>query len=939
MSYDYDALVQEFTTKRQEAAASDEQEQQQEHLQAAVQALETLSSHCPMTPLLWIQYAATLRDWLTAMGADKDTVQQSHRQILALGIVEFPGSLLLQCRHVQACWDEENQDDGGNNAAAATSTKEALDNAIQVIGRGAYRSEPDDVLVAWLYRTWADWCLRNDTNDEACWDAFVHQARVPLPCNQSLAHTMRTWGTADSDTAAAAANTSIPPHVEGAVEEGRRWAAQIYGASCGPEDEVQAEMHQQGIESAVTVLFNNTEENVIDWTSIEIPTGQQRFGMGFGGAALAKAFSTYASSYLQKSKSKKNHKDDDDDDDHDEESSPHGARKEVEEYRHNNLPWNIYERGVAECPTVESLWLSYLHDLLYHGTVSQKQQLLPQLVQRACRNCPYSVALVRFDLDSTLQLAQDNVVELEPDVLLERVETAWNRKFLPGGTAMWCDLQLAVVSVVRQRLLSMLFPAYDEDDKKQVTAAATTTTPNWNDDTREEVEDLCSDLKELFEAISNKLHEQFPDYTAGRIRVMQEQALTEYHLTKPLAQFLQKQQPSIRQNSAMSHEEAIDSLAKTARLHAHPDTFLTWIHFWQYNKTTPTNPACVVQSLAKIRCAFLLAWQQVSPKAEGRRDFPSALSNLAHEWTQWESLFGSSKSLKRAQHAVQKKYRKMQEQEQRDEQRRQQREKKQRRKRPAEETTPEPSPKKVRVEEPENEPEDEPQTKTVQSPEKMQMEKEETAKQVENSTASLKPKESKKKKTVPKVTINGIEYPTHPFTVRLSNLSEEVEDMDLVDLLKPRCGAVVHARIVREKGHGRTKSKGWGLVQFEETDSVEKALALSGELGLHEKLVTIERSNAPAVMLVPPGMHRLKPKGEGRNSKRNEKKRERNQGNEARHETDVKKEDAVAQTKAPAPTPVPRPSVLSLAPRGLMKKGSRPKAKLNVPTPGKQEKK
>jgi RNA recognition motif-containing protein len=128
-----------------------------------------------------------------------------------------------------------------------------------------------------------------------------------------------------------------------------------------------------------------------------------------------------------------------------------------------------------------------------------------------------------------------------------------------------------------------------------------------------------------------------------------------------------------------------------------------------------------------------------------------------------------------------------------------------------------------------------------------------------------------------KVRVGKMEYPAHPFTVRVSNLSLDVEDMDLVDLFRPKCGAIVHAKIIRDKhqqggsGH-KGVSKGWGLVQFEERDSVEKALALNELVGLHEKLVHIERSHMPAATLGPPGMHRVNPKGEGKVSKRNQKR-------------------------------------------------------------------
>jgi len=125
------------------------------------------------------------------------------------------------------------------------------------------------------------------------------------------------------------------------------------------------------------------------------------------------------------------------------------------------------------------------------------------------------------------------------------------------------------------------------------------------------------------------------------------------------------------------------------------------------------------------------------------------------------------------------------------------------------------------------------------------------------------------------VRVGKLEYPAHPYTVRVSFLSPQTEDMDLVDALRPRCGAIVHAKITRDKHQqggnrgGAGKSKGWGLVQFEERESVETALGLSEIIGIKSKSVTIERSHLSAVGLVPSGMHRVNPKGEGRSTKRN----------------------------------------------------------------------
>ena len=54
-----------------------------------------------------------------------------------------------------------------------------------------------------------------------------------------------------------------------------------------------------------------------------------------------------------------------------------------------------------------------------------------------------------------------------------------------------------------------------------------------------------------------------------------------------------------------------------------------------------------------------------------------------------------------------------------------------------------------------------------------------------------------------------------------------------------------------------------------------RSAPLDDVVGMHEQLVKVERSHMSAVALVPPGMHRVRPKGEGKVSKRNLKHRER----------------------------------------------------------------
>jgi RNA recognition motif-containing protein len=96
-------------------------------------------------------------------------------------------------------------------------------------------------------------------------------------------------------------------------------------------------------------------------------------------------------------------------------------------------------------------------------------------------------------------------------------------------------------------------------------------------------------------------------------------------------------------------------------------------------------------------------------------------------------------------------------------------------------------------------------------------------------------------------------------------LAPDTEDMDLVDTFRPLCGPIVHSRIVREKHAGggggnssnhvyKGKSKGYGYIQFEQQESVDKALQLDDTIGIHEQVVKIAPSHIPAVSIVPAGL-------------------------------------------------------------------------------------
>jgi RNA recognition motif-containing protein len=185
-----------------------------------------------------------------------------------------------------------------------------------------------------------------------------------------------------------------------------------------------------------------------------------------------------------------------------------------------------------------------------------------------------------------------------------------------------------------------------------------------------------------------------------------------------------------------------------------------------------------------------------------------------------------------------------------------------------------------------------------------------------------------------KVKVGKVDYPAHPLTVRVFNLAFAAEDMDLVDTFRTKCGAVVHAKIMREKHHhGKGKSKGWGLVQFEERESVEKALALSDVIGIRERLVKVDRSHLPAVGLVPPGMHRVNPKGEGKSTKHNEIRKQQRQDSKPKPEVGaVTSEDAPKTNKGEKTAEATGAmSVLAFRPRKVQQSPNHRKVKVSLP--------
>eukprot|EP00752_Nemacystus_decipiens_P008742 g7803.t1 len=123
--------------------------------------------------------------------------------------------------------------------------------------------------------------------------------------------------------------------------------------------------------------------------------------------------------------------------------------------------------------------------------------------------------------------------------------------------------------------------------------------------------------------------------------------------------------------------------------------------------------------------------------------------------------------------------------------------------------------------------------------------------------AKKKKKKKKKKEAGGEVVIfgggsggldgRGIKWPVHPTTVFVRGLGMSATSADLREAFAG-AGAVVEARVVEDKKTHETK--GYGLVQFEEAEAVEKALAMDGT-NVCGGTAKVTRSRHPAVVVAP----------------------------------------------------------------------------------------
>jgi len=584
---------------------------------------------------------------------------------------------------------------------------------------------------------------------------------------------------------------------------------------------------------------------------------------------------------------------------------------------------SLYERAVSECPTVEKVWVSYIHFLRGEWIRLRKEKqedtselrnlssMLQAVTQRSCRNCPCSVTV--FELRMTT-LGLVSLSNLEPDNIGSVVQDAQQLGFLSQSPEALLYLRLVSIMVVKRKLLSLVSQGsnlyqsqfdFDQEEGMNITAAGRKKNKatagvvfyqKLNDSNREEAIDLVDDIRDMYDEADSFLFKSFPKWDEGRRIFWGHRASTEASVLCPLGLALQQNDGESMDGEiqASDDNEVIRCYEKMVKAQkpCHPDAWREYLKYvssthLQYlaNGKLPRNPdriGAVPSVIRKTRGLYNRAMSSVRKAGQmsntqnpsisplswmntsiyglmTSRDTDAALFDLCREFVEFERNFGTEESVSRAVDLVRSKLADWNHE----------------------------SVAAVILSPGDG------QDNEINGKRKMdangndsedadfghhdlicyeEKPTDHSAKRMKVKTDLKKPK---KADGLHKVRVGKMEYPAHPYTVHVANLSKETQDMDLVDIFRKEFGPVVHARILRGKVYGKGghhfhgESKCVGLVQFEERLTVEKALQQDGVLEIDGKVVKVSRSHLPAVGLVPQGCHRVKPKGAGKSSKRN----------------------------------------------------------------------
>ena len=927
MSYDYNRLLDEIRISRSKDP------QTPDVIQETLNLFTTLSTKCPMTPLLWMQYAydaGCLIDKLQQDGALQITCQ-----ILELGIAEFPNCAMLRLFHLDCVVSDASK--------TIDDVKAVWEDVRTSVCVGCNGGGDESIIVS-IFNLYTHYMVKKNFPKDQLLQTFLLRARLFLKSgNQSLRAEMNDLSEQHS--------ASFTPSEYDLLERNRQFSSQNLNFLGELEDDVLIAMESDGIASTPDLSLYLKDEEIVkddhctltyEWSQVlKAMERNSSYLMGFGMMNSSKAFIKYTQGLIKQIKSvQKLIKDAEyEESDHTEEIK--NLRGLVDDY--NKMIIQIFERGATECPTVELIWEKYIKHLFYimhEVPIEKKAKMmkshlnhLKAVTSRAVRNCPYSVKLFVLKMSVIREEVQAGTKVLEPDDLMDIAMESNNLNFLPTPKN-YVEVYMAACSVVIQRILELVSKAtsnmaYDDVEnlqkktgKKRKRDDQSSSLKSYDnalsEETEEEINDLIDDLREMYETADNEIRKKFKDLTELREIILRDRAEVEALLLMNLT-------------GGCDHGEVLDMYEKLIRVHQcpHPNSWRCYIDFVK-GKTAVTsqiNPGNVAANFRFIRSLFhrSMSFSKKDHKNKEKvlddPEFFLSLKSLCQDFVSFENTYGSNKTLEVARKMTKEKlqFYNLHQLICHDNINKQSEDG------------------KVDFLE-----QNKPTPETVNSEDNMKQSIQTTDKVIVQDEGVGIIENCDKKKQTHTVTVGKLKYPAHPFTVHVSNLSKETMDMDVYELFKNRCGSIVHVRIFREKGgsrqYGPPESKCAGLIQFEERESVEEALKLNGEIGLHEKLIQVTRSHQPAVSIVPPGMHRIQPKGQGKNTKRNQKRKFRREEtskeeNEGKTISNAESEEVKSTIKEESKIPVIKSSnsILNFRPRGVAQKKKR-KAIVSIDT-------
>lgn len=1020
MSYDYNALVTSLATHRSNATAakqSGNSAKYMEHIQEGLQVYDTLSGHCPMTPLLWMQYAFDVSELMASLGgsnsngnATSKAARQTRLETLELGINEFPGSAVLHLHYCELLLENlllcSNSEEGETEEEEETeerktAAQKALLKALQQVGHGSHRNEGD--IIAQLYRLHAVFAAQVQSSQDVALAGWLQRARTPMDdANDSLMEEVREFCSGKQSTVSVPTNT-LQQEFLPALEEARRWEAKTFSQLRSCEDEITMAMHQEGIAWKGLVDFSpppstgatttnpsfpfvtttpEFKETVLVGKSTGLAGSQSYYWNGCGGAATAQAFLQYSAA-CRKFRFP-NDNDGTDSNSIDKDDNRNSDSEENIKHKHQKLILSVFERGIADCPTVEGLWLAYLKHLTWLWNNSPDQAPSPQTLKdvatRAVRNCPFSLSLVQQQIHVSLLLANqngDSEFVMDPEELLQVITKALDSKFLPNPSQTF-DLFATAIRVIQRRILFLLAKSalgYDPHSKakkklpavlnfddaelmpsrmpkqKKSSDAPMPVADPLDDETWTEVQDLCEEMRDMFDEAMKRLNKDHASWTEGRALLHLEWAQMERLVVAPLSCIANPSNVGtnhLGENGGDGHDP-LSHLEKAIRLHnpPHPDSYRSLIQYVLNHGASihmipaaSRSPGDVVSRLRQVRSLYQKAIHSVGrarvkdttsgllivTSTSVLRDFETALASLCHEYQEFERLFGSEQSLADATRLMQKKIQKTTHRRNNQhptanaqQQHSGERETSMDIDKPPDSGTSSTAKRKA----------SDAEAVTDQDPPAKK-----TKKEAGEGEKGTKDEPKMQPGQHHRVQVGSVFHRAHPYTVRISNLAVKTGEMDLVETFrqKHKCGHMVHVKVAREKPfHAKEKeakhgvSKGWALLQFEERASVEKMIDLNDKVELQGKTLQIERSHVPAVGLVPPGMHRVGSK----QKKGQEQPKGDDDKKDAKYERDATKAEIEVSSRPVVENKKSR-GILAFRPRGVGSKKQRPKAKLDL---------